>query len=198
MREVALIITEAELEALIDRRIEARLGAAPAQAAVEVPSPSRDILAGYERKRKLTSEELDSDELWEKREALRKRQRQQVVDVVLSWLEPQDNPRHASIRDRLADLEFHGEGDFYFFKATPGGLVKIGMSTNVPERLSYLRDSGGLARLECVAYGPGGCRVERLLHFIFREQREDWEWFRPTQAMADLIARFAATDWIWE
>jgi hypothetical protein len=195
---VAILMTEDELEALVDRRIEARLLATGITSRETVASPARDLLLGYSPKRDVTNEEVESDELWARRVALQARQLAQVGSVLAGWLSAHAHPREREIRARLSELDFNGNGDFYFFKPTPGDLIKIGSSLNVPERLRTIKSLGGLSRVDCVAFGPGGFRVERFLHYVFRETREDGEWFRPTAPMVALIEQFAATKWVWE
>jgi hypothetical protein len=63
---VALLMTAAELEALIDRRVEAKLAVAMGRAEpVAPPTPDRDVLNGYVVKRPMTAEEIGDDAAWD-------------------------------------------------------------------------------------------------------------------------------------
>lgn len=196
MSNVAIVMTEMELAAFVERRIAIALG----REREPLPDTSEfvDVLAGYIPKRRLTTEVLESDELYAKRNDLLDRQGRQIRDVMTSWTLTAKHPREDEIRQRVQDLSVHSPGDVYFFKPTPGDMIKIGTSTNVPERLVALRDRGGMSKLECVAYSPGGAQFEKLLHHVFRESRESGEWFCVTSSLVSLIRLVVSTQWVWE
>ncbi len=207
----AIVLTQAEIEALIDSRIDEKLTRLIQDAIREevrlvsgLPQPTVamadlvDVLDGYLPKKRPGGEVAESDELWAKQENLLECQTDQIRTVFLGWLDATTHPRREEILDRMYGFMIRSPGDVYFAKSTPGDLIKIGASLNVRNRLAYLRDTGGMIRLDCVAYAPGGAQFEKFLHHTFRESREGGEWFRPTAELVGLIRVVRSTDWVWE
>jgi hypothetical protein len=67
-----------------------------------------------------------------------------------------------------------------YFAEGPDGLVKIGVSRFLRERVAHLG-----ARL--LATEPGGIDRERELHDRFADARVTGEWFEPTQALLSYV-----------
>lgn len=81
----------------------------------------------------------------------------------------------------------------YFIQATEGGLIKIGTTVRLSERLKTLRKESGRP-LWVLAVIPGDRFEEKGLHARFSHLRRDGEWFEP----GDDLRRFIdaeATDW---
>ncbi|WP_315969906.1 GIY-YIG nuclease family protein [Escherichia coli] len=56
------------------------------------------------------------------------------------------------------------------------GLTKIGYSSNIPQRIKSLGNSGpDCLKLECLI--PGGRETENMLHRKFAAKRKHGEWF---------------------
>lgn len=64
----------------------------------------------------------------------------------------------------------------YFIEAVGAGLVKIGTSTNVTQRLAQLQ-SGFPYELKLLRVLPGYLEEERFFHDLFAEYRVRAEWF---------------------
>lgn len=81
-------------------------------------------------------------------------------------------------------------GHVYFAQAAKGP-IKIGVSTNVPQRIAglqaALRDV-----LNVLAVVPGTRRTEFFFHDLLRKHRITGEWFFPDQAVLDVIADVSA------
>lgn len=77
-----------------------------------------------------------------------------------------------------------GDKVVYFIQAEVGGPVKIGTSRRdkLAVRLGALQ-TGSAYRLRVTRTFPGGHRLERLLHMIFREARMEGEWFWPIDSL---------------
>jgi predicted transcriptional regulator of viral defense system len=78
-------------------------------------------------------------------------------------------------------------GNVYFIQAGDvSGLIKIGFTYNVSERLKKLR-SGSPIPLTLLAVIKGAQRNEHEFHVKFAEAREHGEWFRPEAIILDEI-----------
>jgi hypothetical protein len=63
--------------------------------------------------------------------------------------------------------------------AAHGGLIKIGVSTDVPARLATIHTELRLSgEFELIGTMPGGYRLETKVHRCLRGHRETGEWFR--------------------
>lgn len=81
-------------------------------------------------------------------------------------------------------------GHVYFIKA--GGLVKIGFSSDVLNRMSNLR-VGCPVDSELVAVIPGTEDTELYFHKMYKSTREKGEWFRLEGQLADFIKRMPSS-----
>tara|TARA_Y100000034_G_scaffold136776_1_gene215663 strand:- start:3316 stop:4029 length:714 start_codon:yes stop_codon:yes gene_type:complete len=74
----------------------------------------------------------------------------------------------------------------YFVRALPDGPIKVGHSSNVPERLKQLQQSSpqNLAVIKTV---EGGFAEERALHEKFNKYRLHGEWFSPHPSLINFI-----------
>lgn len=71
-------------------------------------------------------------------------------------------------------------GRRWVYFAERGGLVKIGFSANVDQRMRVLG-----TRL--LAVMPGGEGMERRMHMLFAEYRHHGEWFHPGLSLVGFI-----------
>lgn len=76
----------------------------------------------------------------------------------------------------------------YFAGRTDRGLVKIGMATDLRDRLRKLRKQAG-ERIEFLAITTGGRHLEYLYHQLFEKERASLEWFRRSDRVEAEIAR---------
>jgi hypothetical protein len=74
----------------------------------------------------------------------------------------------------------------YFVEAVGGGVVKIGTSMNVSQRLAQLQ-SGFPFELKLLRVLPGYLEEEKFFHDLFAEYRVRAEWFEG-QVVKDWIA----------
>lgn len=144
------------------------------------------------------SDVVESDELWDKYQALEARQLVTVRALLTTWLTEVSaalsESRREEIIHRLTELSFHNRADVYFFRAAPSNLIKIGSSHDVRKRIVDVRFRSGMSALTCLAHTPGGSGLEHLLHRVFRHDREDGEWFRESPELLKLIEMFAAME----
>lgn len=104
------------------------------------------------------------------------------VHAVITGREPSPTPvRTGRAQPRHADLT---QGRVYFL--LQGHRVKIGFSTNVPQRV---RDLGGG---EVLATIPGTIRTEQALHRQFKALNDEGEWFWPGRELMAYISGLAA------
>lgn len=67
----------------------------------------------------------------------------------------------------------------YFLRRIEDGLIKIGWSQNIIQRLDALYQEHG--PLEILAIVPGGPVVEKAWHDWYKDLKEQGEWFRPEE-----------------
>jgi hypothetical protein len=77
----------------------------------------------------------------------------------------------------------------YFLKRREDGLVKIGWSQDITQRLSALWQQHG--PLEILAIIPGGPAAEKAIHEWYAALRIEGEWFEPGE---DLMIWFEDED----
>lgn len=80
-------------------------------------------------------------------------------------------------------------GYCYFIGDREAGLVKIGFSRNLAQRLSQLRSNSGPYRLELLAKVVGGSERELHYHRKFEQFRFSGEWFHLTAEIEAEISR---------
>lgn len=73
----------------------------------------------------------------------------------------------------------------YFLRRPEDGLIKIGWSQNIIQRLEALRQEHG--PLEILAITSGGPLAEEAWHDCYKDLREHGEWFKPEE---DLMVWF--------
>lgn len=67
-----------------------------------------------------------------------------------------------------------------------GNLVKIGTTTNLPQRMQAIPHD------ELLATEPGNARLEHSRHSQFKNLRHKGEWFRYEEPLTTFIAKLAA------
>lgn len=82
-------------------------------------------------------------------------------------------------RGRAKPLMKHAPGCIYFIRF--GGLVKIGFTTNLVQRLKALPHE------ELLGIKPGTMADEKALHGRFAHLRRTGEWFNPERELLDYI-----------
>lgn len=75
----------------------------------------------------------------------------------------------------------------YFIRQMSTGLIKIGTTKNMHERVQQLRPFYG--DLEIIAVMDGDRPVEKKLHRKFAKFREHHEFFRPSDELLDFIEK---------
>jgi hypothetical protein len=71
----------------------------------------------------------------------------------------------------------------YFALAPTAGLVKVGTTFRLAERMQELRLMSPVP-LELIGHVPGGAEREQAYHQLFAAERSHGEWFRYTEAVA--------------
>jgi len=93
---------------------------------------------------------------------------------------------------RVMEDQRKEEPQVYVLSSKKTGLTKIGYSTNIPQRIKALGNSGPDAlTLECLI--TGGRETESMLHKKFDKKRKHGEWFSLSREDIDglkLIATF--------
>jgi hypothetical protein len=79
----------------------------------------------------------------------------------------------------------------YFVQAGASGPIKIGMAADLAQRITILQ-CGSPEPLVALATAPGGWEEERQLHRRLAAHRHSREWFKPTQAVLDVVAEAKA------
>lgn len=83
-------------------------------------------------------------------------------------------------------------GDVYFILDEAARAIKIGWSTNVPDRLSALQTASS-TKLILLGTRPGAAREEARIHAKFKSTRMSGEWFHVTDALIAFIDRYTTT-----
>lgn len=89
---------------------------------------------------------------------------------------------------RILETKRRRESCVYYIQRGDG-LIKIGRSANVEQRMAVLRRAHGEIRL--LATEPGYQEQEQARHQRFARYREHYEWFRPGPHLMNHIARLA-------
>lgn len=93
---------------------------------------------------------------------------------------------HASTLPRKACLANIDVARVYFVAGA--GLIKIGISTNVPSRFRAIRNASPV-QVELIGSCPGTTATEGWLHSQFASQRRHGEWFEDTPELRAEIER---------
>jgi len=83
-----------------------------------------------------------------------------------------------------------GKNFVYFIQGEDGGPIKIGTSKNVENRLHALQ-TGFPHKLVVLAVIKGNDRIERGLHYKFKNYRLSGEWFKPAEELLEYINSLA-------
>jgi hypothetical protein len=86
----------------------------------------------------------------------------------------------------LEEPKQHWPGVVYFVRGVRSGLIKIGFTTNLKNRLSGLRTGAG--EIELLATIPGDRLIERAMHHRFSALRQFGEWFSPEVEIMEYIS----------
>lgn len=117
-----------------------------------------------------------------------------------NWLAAQEAKATASARQqRYRDRQREGlaadgtAGTVYFVRSIDSGLIKIGVTSDVAQRIASFQTSvpGGV---ELVHTEAGGPVRERELHTVFHAERANGEWFRYSDSIAEYVTSYAATN----
>jgi hypothetical protein len=92
---------------------------------------------------------------------------------------------HAGTLPRKASLANPDEARVYFIAGA--GLIKIGITTNVPSRLRAIRNSSPVP-VELLGMFRGNIGDEMDAHSRFKELRRHGEWFEDTPALREYLA----------
>lgn len=85
---------------------------------------------------------------------------------------------------------FRARGYVYFVQAEANGLIKIGTTSNHPDkRLAELRTVSPVPLIP-LGIVAGNERVERAMHLRFAHHRAHGEWFRPGQDLLDFVGDY--------
>lgn len=87
------------------------------------------------------------------------------------------------------------ERDVYFIQSVNGGLIKIGVATDVHARLKSIQATCPdrlrvLGLIRCLDHG----KTEKILHKKFAALLSHGEWFRPDDALVGWISSQAETN----
>jgi hypothetical protein len=82
----------------------------------------------------------------------------------------------------------HGRDRVYFLLAPSVGLVKIGTTWRLADRVADLRLMSPVP-LELVGHIAGDVETEAAYHLLFTAERSHGEWFRYTGRVADRLGR---------
>jgi hypothetical protein len=91
------------------------------------------------------------------------------------------------LRDRVSEQP-GGKAVVYFVQsAKASAAVKIGYTTNLPNRLVGLKQTYNCGELETLLVLPGTRELEQHLHAMFAHLRIDGEWFHPGEDLLTFI-----------
>lgn len=99
---------------------------------------------------------------------------------------------HDRARSLLAPASGARCRSVYFVQSVDGGLIKIGIASNVAARLSGMQ-TGSPVKLRVIGVIPDArSTVEAELHERFATARRHGEWFEPTPELLAYIAEHAS------
>lgn len=84
------------------------------------------------------------------------------------------------------ELRRRGHTFVYAIQAGEGGPVKIGIAKHPHERLLTLQTASPI-RLRGIAVWWGSSEEEKMWHEVFKDQRLEGEWFKPTEELLALM-----------
>ena len=89
-----------------------------------------------------------------------------------------------------------GVGSVVYFAAS-AGLVKVGTTTDLKQRLKQLR-LGSAAPIEILGAGPGDKLREQHLHELLDASRHHGEWFEPSSLLMEWLEHARTNSWKWQ
>jgi len=111
------------------------------------------------------------------------------------WLDPENGE---TVCERCG-LVFDGQSEYdhavecgkvvYFVQSRLGGPIKIGLATELKQRLKQLQ-SGSPIPLQIVGALQGDEEVEAAIHERFRKLQLHGEWFEPSVELVEFIRQF--------
>jgi len=81
----------------------------------------------------------------------------------------------------------------YFVEAVGAGIIKIGVTVDVSQRVSDLQSCFPY-QLKLLTFIPGGLNLERTLHMLFHEHRFKGEWFNAEPVRDWIVAGCVVPD----
>lgn len=100
----------------------------------------------------------------------------------------------ASAVRKNAELSLQRDNSkFVYFIQTTEGQIKIGMASNITERMQILQ-IGHPSKLELLVYTPGGRDKEKAYHRQFSAHRLSGEWFNPHSEILAEIDRLRGAE----
>lgn len=93
---------------------------------------------------------------------------------------------------RSMDAAPLSEGECYFFGSREAGIVKIGFSTSLVQRLNRLRSGSLFWKMTLLATARGGRSREVHYHRLFRDHAMGGEWFYLRPDILEEIDRLNA------
>lgn len=89
----------------------------------------------------------------------------------------------------IGELQAMNNSVIYFLQRDCDGLIKIGTTINLWERISTLRQKHG--PLNLLGIIDGGKVREKILHWCFQADRIEHEFFTPTDELREMIEKYA-------
>lgn len=109
-----------------------------------------------------------------------------ITQAIYSYAELMKNDLHKKEQSK------NRKSKVYFVRKNDG-IIKIGFTKNIPERMKSLEASSG-SKIELLTTIDGGIKEESMIHDIFKEDRLIGEWFRPSEKLISYIASLAAAN----
>jgi hypothetical protein len=82
-------------------------------------------------------------------------------------------------------------GVIYFLLAKHQGLIKIGFTRNLAQRLKGYEQGTPPGTVELLAHVKGTMKTERLLHDVFKKYRVEREWFQAEKPLLSMISKLS-------
>lgn len=103
------------------------------------------------------------------------------LPIIISLREPR-KVKKKSKRSKIGKIN----NGIYFIQIQGNGPIKIGISTNIRNRLNSLK-SGVPYKLKLLGCMVGNREKEKIIHNKFKESRINYEWFGPTKKLLNFI-----------